>query len=244
MSPRGSCGASVGWAKLLYALDLHPNSKALHWKSTQRTKFDPTAPGAIRLEVDGPVLCHIINLYRIYDQHSNRSTTASGPPKVPFELSSGRLEIQQAGDSSAPLLLEFKEGSQEELGKTRVPFHYTESQFRRWTVKIYEGTAYTSYQLALRYGISNTRAALSVEGDHYEKSRKERGKRLISSMNIVLGSSQELLLVTERWIDHATRIRRRVTADPRSEGLLVEQRTSPVRGFQNPGYNYEAPARA
>ena len=108
----------------------------------------------------------------------------------------------------------FGDGSQDELRQVKVPFQYEIPAHCEWRRKIAEQSSFTLYQLALQYGISNTRATLGVDGDHNKKSRKERAQRLIESMNLVLESTEELFLITEQWLHSATRIYRRVTVDP------------------------------
>lgn len=150
------CDASIGWAKLLYALGLHPHSDIINWKSTQE-EFDPTSPGAIRLQVDGPVLCHIINLYKIYSWRSNYLRVYFEALPLQFTLSFGRLDITDRGGS---IVVVFGDGSQDELRQVKVPFQYEIPAHCEWRRKIAEQLSFTLYQLALQYGISNTRATL------------------------------------------------------------------------------------
>lgn len=66
--PSGSCNATFAWAKLLYSLDIRPGSNIIEWQPLG-TDADPNESGnTIELELEGPVLCHIANLYQIYDR--------------------------------------------------------------------------------------------------------------------------------------------------------------------------------
>ncbi|KAI1737767.1 hypothetical protein F4680DRAFT_468024 [Xylaria scruposa] len=64
MRPSGQCKATFGWAKLLYALNIRPGSNIIEWESLG---IDPENYRTVKLELEGPVLCHIVNLYQIYD---------------------------------------------------------------------------------------------------------------------------------------------------------------------------------
>jgi hypothetical protein len=62
--PSGVCESSLAWAQLLYALKIRPRMKVVTWRLLPRA-IDPGVEG-VRLVVDGVVMCHIINLFRIH----------------------------------------------------------------------------------------------------------------------------------------------------------------------------------
>ena len=63
--PNGTCGSTFGWAHLLYALDIRPGQGILRWRVPTSGK-GTIESGSMALEIDGAILSHIINLYRIY----------------------------------------------------------------------------------------------------------------------------------------------------------------------------------
>ncbi|KAB5582325.1 hypothetical protein GE09DRAFT_1049357 [Coniochaeta sp. 2T2.1] len=217
LKPAGDCKTSVGCAKLLHALALRPtDTPPLEWRRMGRT-FDATYPHAVRLEVESRVLCHIVNLFKIYDHASNtfRSTTIGKYGASEFRLSFGAVTVKRG---ISGFLASFRESSHAALSRKAYPFDCRPpNTCQYWARKVEKwgyGTAYMSNRMALEYGISPTRAALSADADHHKKTRKECAEKLIHSGYDVLESEEHLYLLTRRWINDVVRIWRRVTVNP------------------------------
>ena len=239
VSPAPDCQARVGWAKLLHALGLRPtDTKTLDWKSTRSTSFDPTAPDAIRLEMEGRVLCHMVNLFKIYDEDTNARAVhrggKRGRPAATLELQFGRLTIAEPAMMEEIVDLTFEEVSHRALHKRTAPFK-VHAMHADLCGEFDAGTAYASYELALRYGISATKAALSVSNDYHQRARKDRAADLLASMGFIEQLKGQPVLITKRWIEDVCRIWRRVTVNPGENGdedtrlvdLLVQGMSSP-----------------
>jgi len=218
LSPAPDCQARVGWAKLLHALGLRPtDTNTLDWKSTRNTSFDPTAPDAIRLETEGRVLCHIINLFKLYGADTNIAQPADKMPTT-FKLQFGHLTISEPSTTSGTRSVTFEEISHRALGTPTTPFKVATSLgIPKSYGKFDDGTAYALYEQALGYGISATQAALSVGVDHHKRPRKDRAADLIKSIKLITQMERDPVLITTRWINDVSRIWRRVTLDPSSQ---------------------------
>ncbi|KAL7928740.1 hypothetical protein V8C35DRAFT_317413 [Trichoderma chlorosporum] len=223
-TPCETCHATYGWAKMLHALDISPSSSILEWNDTP-AGYDPLTQGPISLQVDGSVLCDIINIYQLY---SGMRRTGDGLYIFPF----GTLRVRRRGSDSTSeegslfdvdsqygtdpgFDCDFKAYSSEALSSPRTPFCH-EAMHIRPELCLEEGTVYISYRNALEYGISDTRAALGIAQDHQNEPRKARAWALINAMQI-LRSKDQLFLVTDLWVNNATHIKKRITVNPSIE---------------------------
>ncbi|KAF3065201.1 hypothetical protein GL218_01081 [Daldinia childiae] len=89
--PSGKCTSSFAWAQLLYALDIRPGNNIVEWKTISITAPDPVESGQISLEVDGSVLCHIVNLFRYY---SDPDPNEFERPLARVDLGFGKLVVK------------------------------------------------------------------------------------------------------------------------------------------------------
>ncbi|KAK1758180.1 hypothetical protein QBC47DRAFT_373853 [Echria macrotheca] len=227
LSPAPDCRARVGWAKLLHVLGLRPtDTRTLDWKSTRKSSFDPTAPDAIRLEVEGRVLCHIVNLFQLYGEENNDSRKNQRAELIEFHLSFGTFSIKRGG-SSGRFLVTFDEKSQKALGEQVLPFQWLGMRDGKGILRrrgrhsaCEQGTAFVTYELALAYGISKAQLALSLDG--HRRPRKDRARDLIRAIEAVdsaeKSGKKDFLLITKQWVDDAQRIWRRVTVNPDVDG--------------------------
>lgn len=132
--PSGLCGSSLAWAQLLYALNVRPGMGVLAWRLPPKA-VDPGAEG-VRLVVDGAVMCHIVNLFRIYENAAPANFSPGGRArnysedrneentcKFPFgTISVDWTPVGPARDTK--FVATFEPGSLEDLERERVPFSY------------------------------------------------------------------------------------------------------------------------
>lgn len=135
--PSGTCHSNLAWAQLLYALNIRPGDGVLTWKLPPKA-VDP-AIEPVRLLVDGVVISHIVNLFRIYESAAPAAFSAD-PPTRSYYASTGDLKavdtcqfpfgtITIATDPMARIgnltrTATFEPGSREDLGQKRIPFTY------------------------------------------------------------------------------------------------------------------------
>ncbi|KAI0540550.1 hypothetical protein GGR58DRAFT_460938 [Xylaria digitata] len=131
--PSGSCIATFAWAKLLYSLDIRPGSNIIEWQPSG-TDANPSESGIIELELEGAVLCHIVNLYQIYKCPYGASLQGLCDRGVTWQFSFGALTIyprhnSKAGNSAAEIISEpkswtatFRPYADRKLSATREPF--------------------------------------------------------------------------------------------------------------------------
>lgn len=132
--PSGSFESSYAWAQLLYALNIQPGGGVIGWRLPER-RIDPENDD-ISLEVDGPVMCHIINLYREYtkcapkdfspirDDHTSDSDKPGRKPQSSSRTKRCRFPFGSLSLSSGEggrLEAIFKPDSAEALSLRRVP---------------------------------------------------------------------------------------------------------------------------
>lgn len=113
--PEGQCTATFAWAQLLFALNIRPGAGVVSWEQ-QPYDFNPVTATTLTLEMEGPVLWHILNLYRLY----NKSDPRDSDPSSQYDLSFGALFISQE-TRTRPFLVTFMAG---ELKSTKEPFRY------------------------------------------------------------------------------------------------------------------------
>ena len=193
--PGGDCTAIFGWAQLLYALDIRPGHSILAWRRPARAN-DPLTTGQIDLEVDGEVLCHIINLYRLYDGRSADSIGSEAHClleegcKLPF----GRLDLSKEGSD---YIATFRATTPKELCDTRQPFCCS-SDFPRGIPAFEPNAVVALYLNALHHGVSKSEAVLLSP----TKSLKERAQAVIEAYKILNPRhSTERYLITHSWFE-------------------------------------------
>ncbi|KAJ2986838.1 hypothetical protein NUW58_g4842 [Xylaria curta] len=142
--PSGSCKATFAWAKLLYSLDIRPGSNIIEWQPLA-TDADPNEPGTIELELEGPVLCHIVNLYQKYDCPNGVSLQGLYDRGVMWRFSFGAFSIYPrhhgaednctAGLTSEPKswTATFRPHSNKTLSETREPFVTVFQRHLEWS---------------------------------------------------------------------------------------------------------------
>ncbi|KAI0861341.1 hypothetical protein F4860DRAFT_177377 [Xylaria cubensis] len=222
--PSGSCKATFAWAKLLYALDIRPGSNIIEW---QPVGTEPEKSGTVELELEGPVLCHIVNLYQIYDHpHSDPlqnfpSTLSQG---VMWQFPFGVLAINpepngSQGSNPRWWIATFRPFPDEALSAPRQPF------LARGQPLPFEGNS-----IAIKYVSTAKNSTYSdgvLELPHPMDTIRTRCLSLCKCLDTLMpeidlsisnrresceeDAQRKPYLVTPTWIEQANRIKRRVT---------------------------------
>ncbi|KAI6367405.1 hypothetical protein MCOR25_004942 [Pyricularia grisea] len=143
--PTGECRSRLAWAQLLYALDIRPGAKVLEWRLPPKA-IDPSETGSIALIVDGSVMCHIINLYRLYKNPVPVEFTPMKPMQGEpsgCNFSFGRLTVQRLGADR--FTASFDPGSRGDLAAKRVPFSHIASYLPGTHLKFERNTLMFKY---------------------------------------------------------------------------------------------------
>lgn len=151
--PTGRCESSFAWAQLLFALNIRPKGGVVTWKLPPG-EVDPAVSSDISLEVDGDVICHIINLYRLYNDAAPNDFLHLARLKscrFPF----GRLSLHQVNDN---FIATFKPGTNQDLSSKRVPFSYSCPELKGTYLPFDKETLVAKYYNAVHHQISDTAA--------------------------------------------------------------------------------------
>lgn len=248
--PTGRCESSFAWAQLLFALNIRPKGGVLAWRLPPR-EIDPAVSSDISLEVDGEVMCHIINLYRLYNDGAPQdfSRDILGHCCFPF----GRLSLDQSGNK---FVATFVPGTNDDLSSQRVPFSYYEPFLAGTHLRFEEETLVANYFNAIHHQISDSAAIRDLPDP--KDPMKKRAKYFVWSMemlrskhecddsceklcikrynpdHVCVDSCENLCfrrgeidwsrpkLVTRTWVEEASRIKRRVTTNGGEDKGLVD----------------------
>lgn len=224
--PAATCTSRFGWARLLFALDVRPRAGVLQWE-LPTIPIDPCSIEGIVMDMDGEVLCHIINLYRIYKEcDPRRPTEFSG--SEPFETSFGDITIVHT-ETANRFIVEFESRPITELQQERIPFRYynQRSELRDY-LHFDRDTVMTRYaQLALTLGVSD---AAWVLPSGSEKSLPERTRELVNVLKLIGASRNDKpFLITPAWLESASRIYRRITTGAGEQTTLAKEIVAGLR---------------
>ncbi|PMD61637.1 uncharacterized protein K444DRAFT_374957 [Hyaloscypha bicolor E] len=203
--PDKSPPAKACWASLLRALGIGPGMNIVGWRPSN-DGFISTQNGGIEMEVDGAVLCHIMNLY---SPSLNPETYWGGSAgRVPSYASKescilpfGRLAWTKTGGE---IHAHFEPGPEKELDAEKAPF----DQFDYSQYRLDPNTWITTYLTALEHGTSDSDLHLA----EIEAPITERIERLSYCMNKLAFASLTPRLVSSAWFEEAARVKRRVLA--------------------------------
>jgi hypothetical protein len=155
-------------------------------------------------------LCDIINLYQRY-------ISSSIGRKNEYRFSFGTLERKD----DDPSFFTFESISSEALKSAHKPFQHSledEDGLREGHLKFQEGKDIESYFTALDTGGSNE----AVRLESGKKSYQDRAKSLLRSLELLdEGDWEKPYLVTPKWIQEATDIKRRLTTNEGQDNRLV-----------------------
>ena len=191
------------WGYFLFALGIRPGKGVASWRPSI-DGFISTQNGGIEMEVDGSVLCHIINLY---------STTLNPDPwgrSWPEELPDRRKRKQcdfpfgkLSWDTIANQIhAHFTPGVESSLASVKQPFGVNGSLMQPKTIM-------ASYYTALIHGVSDRTFQLAHPGAPI----LERIDRLTTCFDALHSRFQEdPLLISSICLDEAARVKRKLLA--------------------------------
>lgn len=223
--PTGQCDSSFAWAQLLYALNIRPGGGVIAWRLPPKV-INPAVAEDVVLEVDGAAMCHIINIFRLYETSAPEDYSRCS---FPF----GRLLIDQNG---AKFTATFEPGTQDDLREKRVPFSY-----RAWGIPgsyllIDKEVVVANYFNAIHYHISD---AAGIGGlPNPNQPMKDRATFLLRALKLLKSSVLDHTctrcpsicteawrrprLITRTWMEDMSRIKRRVTTNGGDDRSLIE----------------------
>lgn len=191
------------WAYFLYALGVYPGKGVTAWRPSNG--FINTQNGHIEMEIEGPVLCHIINLFSTtLDPDSwardEREQLPNRRQRMHCNFPFGELAWTTHGTQ---LYAYFTPGSEGDLKSAKQPFGGN-VEF------IHPGTFMASYWNALHHGVSDQDYQLADP----KTALPERMARLVTCWKRLRRRRQEkdTLLVSYDWFENAARVKRRVLA--------------------------------
>ncbi|KAG4436082.1 hypothetical protein IFR05_008438 [Cadophora sp. M221] len=208
--PLGECTSSFNWAKLLYALCIRPKQGREDGIITWRKIPDDEAdPGNISLVIHSSALWHIINLYQI-----NTGLTSLEAELFQFEF--GKLEVKDGGPGRLYSFESLGNVNPREIPQF-FPYRLRDSNGPRDGHLFSERRlAVDSYLGALRHGNSNDRLNLNDTAQPLAR----RVEVLLEAMDLMNERDwSKPYLITQSWIDLATRINRRATTDGGKDSL-------------------------
>ncbi|KAI1174407.1 hypothetical protein F4777DRAFT_553982 [Nemania sp. FL0916] len=223
--PSGSCSASFAWAKLLYSLDIRPGAGIIEWISLGS---DGTNSATIDLELEGPVLCHIINLYQIYKTPYGTPLQNLHDWGAVWQFNFGTFTIHPGPNGSAEPRswnATFKPHADQVLAQPREPFvaHYHGNYPDR--------LLFSNDSTAIKYISTVTNTWNCSDGAlRLPNPTEPLGTRCfrlyecieaIESHQLRLGRTPPYL-VTPSWIEQASRIKRRLTTNGGANDCLAE----------------------
>ncbi|TRX91456.1 hypothetical protein FHL15_007680 [Xylaria flabelliformis] len=243
--PSGSCKATFAWAKLLYSLDIRPGCNIVEWQPLG-TDADPSKSGTIELALEGPVLCHVINLYQIYDRpHGvplqnlhNRGVTWPFPfGALTIYLEHNGRQGSIAGEITEPgsWTAAFKPYSDKALSAPRQPFLTAFRGRIKWSGR---PLAFEANSIAIKY-VSTVKHSMCSDGvlglPDPKDTIQTRCLSLYKCLETLAPSydkfpnqksyddaSSKPYLLTPSWIEEASRIKRRVTTNGGADNGLAE----------------------
>lgn len=181
------------------------------------------------MEIEGPVLWHILNFYRLYD----RSDPRDGDPPLHYDLSFGTLSYKEVRKRRFDVI--FEPG---ELETTKEPFRYNPPDCRPifgeadGHLRFDRQNVVTLYlENALPFGISDP--FLSLPSPHPESEDHtdhtpldQRIRRLVRVFKVLRVPRNPLTaepyLVTPKWLEQASRIYRKATSEGSASPTLPE----------------------
>ena len=154
--PSGHCTSSLAWAHLLYALEIRPGGGVLDWKlpikAAPLKDFDQDS-----LELDGEVLCYIINLYRLYSESAPSDIglyEVESSCKMPF----GEIYLQ---NQSSKVVVSFAPGTLKELSIPRRTFTTADSVLHGDKLPFKDSEAISKHEAAIENGCSENNIYLT-----------------------------------------------------------------------------------
>lgn len=211
---------SASWAYFLFALGIHPGMKVAEWRPRPETnEFITLQNGGVQMEFEGPVLCHIINLFSTTPdpntwnrRHREKLKNQRLERRCSFTF--GQLAWTTGDDE---LHAHFIPGVESTLALAKQPFGLN-------GILMDTGTTMASYYTAFYHGGVSDPAYLLASP---EQTLPERIARLTTCFNLLAERNRrkvniEPLLISYDWFEEAARVKRRVLAQGGNDHSFFE----------------------
>lgn len=222
--------SSLAWAQLLYALNIRPEKKILEWKTPPRPITDATK---VSLVIEGEAMCHIINLFRKYDDSVLRKHLEADAKLYHCDFPFGKMDIDDVPENPGEedFSVTFKPGTDRALQGQRVPFSIGDPGIHDSHLRFDEDdkeTLMTKYWFLMRCKHPLVRGKTIDEPPSHEETLKERAEYFIQGMELLTptrlqgttpGKTREIVdwdkpcVVREDWLRSLESIKRRLTTD-------------------------------
>jgi len=194
--------ARACWAYLLRALGIHPGEGIVGWRPST-DGFINTQNGGIEMEIDGALLCHIMNLYSVpVDPAPYLREIAEQVPSCTDQkfcrFSFGTLAWEKA---NGQIHAHFEPGLEMELNAEKAPLGDVGSLLE-------PNTWIATYFSALMHGISDTDLQLA----HTMAPLTERVRNFLYCFNKLKTEPWKPRVISHGWFERAARVKRRVLA--------------------------------
>jgi hypothetical protein len=194
--------AKACWAYLLHALGIRPGMGIVGWRPTN-DGFISTQNGSIEMEIDGSVLCHIINLYSLpldpspYARSNDERIPNCADQKL-CKLPFGRLAWEKA---NGQIHAHFEPGLEMELNAEKIPFGAVGSLLE-------PNTWAATYFTALMHGVSDPELRLVDP----TVPLTERIESFLYCLKMLRSFPRKPRVISYAWFEEAARIKRRLLA--------------------------------
>lgn len=208
-----NAGASC-WSYFLFALGVHPGMGIVNWRPSMDGYIN-TQNGGVEMEIDGSVLCHIINLYSTtHDPSAFRRHRELMPNRRETKICTFPFGELAWNTVNGKTHAHFQPGLEKELVSTKIPFG-------RAGMKLEPETLVASYLTALDHGVSNASFQL-VDPNAPISQRIDRFLEFFKSRLFVKSRREEPLIISRDWFEEAARVKRRVLAEGGSNRTFYE----------------------
>ncbi|OIW30797.1 hypothetical protein CONLIGDRAFT_630720 [Coniochaeta ligniaria NRRL 30616] len=213
LRPEGQCQATAHWAKLLYSLGITP-TKGLVTRRLNTPDSVENHKVEVDLELDGEIVCHIINLYGKPPSTRARTVTIEGLTRdAEWSTVLGGFGLVQDARKHNILGVTYRPANDQSLKEVKLPFAGFSD---RWGPSDVDQLL-LMYELALSLGTSDSTMAwpdkastLTVRTEAVLPTLKNLSIRPLDLSARGRGAP-DLTLITASWIEEPDRILRRVT---------------------------------
>jgi hypothetical protein len=183
------------WAFLLHALEITPEAGVVTWKHQEES--NDTESYGMALEMDGAVLCHILNLYEMKTPMINCGdfNFKKDPPRWKSTLPFGQLAWEVSGEKT---LVSFRPKAKDKLEAIKRPLGDVGPYLDEETLMI-------TYLNTLEWGVSDP----ELRWPDSSSPLSERIRKFNTNLEAVIERKKPLLL-TYKWLEPATRVKKRV----------------------------------
>ena len=208
LRPRGRCDATAAWAKLLYGLAITPDDAGTVVSKALRTSHREANHGAdVALELDGEVLCHVVNLYGHDEARTGRLTAARLHHQSTWTTALGRFWAREDADAGRVVEITYRPSDVRLLGQVKRPF----PSFRdNRAAPLDPDSLLPMYELALDLGTSDATVAWPDKASSLA-CRAAAVVPTLEHLGFRPPPGTKYFLITPSWLKEPERIHRRIT---------------------------------